>query len=316
MVSRARIIVLVACLLLCGGCAAFNRDNTPALNFVENRMLPEEGAPRYVAYPLLLPVALAAVAMDAVIIHPISVAHDAYLDTKEALWERLDWQHQYVTECFSLVPRTLATPIVLAGCFLGRSTFDIEPRGGRPRLRERQPPPSEARPAQPPEKKPDQQLLAQAKTALDNERYDEAKALVDKACVGVTHLTDEVFGIRAAVLLGRGDFDSFHRLADRRPPLVTEKVVDREIARALRKGTPVEQMKLLVRWGPVLAVAAPAETVTALDGLLGAQDRAVAMRALEILGNNSGDRRIQSILQRVAQGQDPVLAAAAQSYLK
>jgi len=312
MAPRARIIVLVACLLLCAGCAAFNRDNTPTLNFVENKVLPEKGAGRYVAYPLLLPVALAAVTVDAVIVHPISVAHDAYLDTKEALWEDFDWQHRYFTECFALVPRTVATPIVLAACFLGRSTFDIEPRGGRPRLRERRP----SRPAEPPEKRPDRELLAQAKTALENERYDEAAALADRACAGVSHLTAEALAVRAAVSLGRGDFDSFHKLADTRPSVVTEEVVDRSVAKVLRKGTPVEQMRLLARWELPLRPAAPAETVSALEGLLGAQDRAVAMRALEVLGDNAGYGPIRSILRRAAQGQDPVLAAAAQSYLK
>jgi len=135
--SKSPLVVLVAVLTLCGGCAVFNRDNTPVLNFVEEKLLPEKKPARYIVFPLLVPVALLAVTIDAVIVRPIDVADDAVLDTKEALWEDFEWRERYVTECLLLVPRTALTPVVLAACFLGRSTLDIESRGGAPRLRER-----------------------------------------------------------------------------------------------------------------------------------------------------------------------------------
>ena len=137
MISRTGLVAMVGAVMLCTGCAVFNRDNTPVLNFVEDSLLPETNPARSIAYPLLLPVGLVAVTIDGVIIRPISVADDAVLDTKEDLWEDFNWKERYVTECVLLIPRTAFTPIVLVGYFLGRSTFDIEPRGGEPRFRDR-----------------------------------------------------------------------------------------------------------------------------------------------------------------------------------
>ncbi len=136
MISRTCLVAMVGAVMLCTGCAVFNCDNTPVLNFVEDRLLPEAKSARYFVYPLLLPAGLAAVAIDGVILRPISVADDAALDTKELLWEYFNWKERYVTECVLLIPRTALTPVVLGADFLGRTMLDVDPR-------EAEPPPAE-----------------------------------------------------------------------------------------------------------------------------------------------------------------------------
>ena len=125
--KQAILVLAIAVLFLCAGCAVFNRDNTPTVNLVEERLIPAENPARTLSYPVMIPVGLVAVIIDCVIVHPVTVADDAFGDTTDALWDCFEWDTEYVTECGSLVPRTLLTPIVFTGCFLGRSTFDIPP---------------------------------------------------------------------------------------------------------------------------------------------------------------------------------------------
>jgi len=314
--SRIRLMALVAALALCSGCAVFNRDNTPALNFVEDRLLPEKGAARYVAYPVLLPVALTAVVLDAVIIHPVSVADDAVLDTRDALWKNFDWNRRYVSECTLLIPRALLTPVVFPVCFLGRSTLDLEPRGGSPRIRERAGPSAKTPPQR--EENRAEELVAQAGKALGEGRYDDAIALADKAEAAGRGWRDSARAIKAAALLEQGNVDAFCALTDKPSPwLVADDLVVQHMAHALRTGSTVEQMKLLARLGRGYWSSLPPgpETVAALEGLLGAQDRAVAMQALVVLGRFESTPSIRAVLERVAHGKDTVLAACAQAYL-
>ncbi|MBU0755591.1 MAG: hypothetical protein KJ645_10665, partial [Planctomycetes bacterium] len=62
---------------------------------------------------------------DVVVVHPASVVGDAWEDTADLLWDDLDWHRQYVTECAALPWRSVMTPVVFAGDFLGRSLFNI-----------------------------------------------------------------------------------------------------------------------------------------------------------------------------------------------
>ncbi|MFO0984444.1 MAG: hypothetical protein U1E76_22410 [Planctomycetota bacterium] len=117
-------------LLTLGGCAFLNRDNTPALNWVEATLLPapEQPTARVLLYPIVFPLGLAAVIGDAFLLHPASVVGDAIDDTGDALWRNLDWDRAYVTECAALPWRVLATPVVLSCVFLVRAAFDIQRR--------------------------------------------------------------------------------------------------------------------------------------------------------------------------------------------
>ena len=327
--SRASLIALVAAIALCSGCAVFNRDNTPTLNFVEDELLPEAKPARYFAYPLLLPVGLVALTIDAFIVRPITVADDALLDTKEALWEDFDWKEHYVTECFTLIPRTAFTPVVFPACFLARSTFDIEPKGGEPRFRRRKRPPSKdqkqaeliakARMALEVKRYEDAiakqaELIAEARKALEERRYEDAIALADDACKTADLPKTDALVVKAAALLELRDIDGFGSVVRTHRIPVGREIVAQRVKKLLRRGTPAEQVRLLLHLRRCKDY--PEAFVDDLEVLLNAEDRAIAMKVLDCLGTRVTNPRIRLILERTAQGDDPVLAAAAQEYLK
>jgi hypothetical protein len=124
----ASLSLLAATLLLpalFSGCACFNKDNVPSLNFVEKHLVPESTTGQVVASPVVFPICLVALGVDIAIVHPAAVIPDAASDTKDALWDDLDWDKMYVTECAALPWRTFVTPVVFTGDFLGRAFFDI-----------------------------------------------------------------------------------------------------------------------------------------------------------------------------------------------
>jgi hypothetical protein len=118
---------------LIAGCAFMNRDNTHMLNQVEDNLWPEETAMQVLAFPVVFPIGFAALLVDIVVVHPASVASDAWEDTEDLLWKGMRWEERYVTECAALPWRALFTPVVMTGDFLGRSFFDIPTRAEQER---------------------------------------------------------------------------------------------------------------------------------------------------------------------------------------
>lgn len=131
---RLPLLLILLSLLFCGGCAVFNRDNTPALNLVEQHLVPTDRTARAISYPLVVPIGLTAATLDMVLFHPLSVAGDAWDDTNDLLWKKLDWDQQYVTTTVLNAPRVAVMPVVFTTDFLARSSFDISRRGGDIRL--------------------------------------------------------------------------------------------------------------------------------------------------------------------------------------
>lgn len=146
-------ILLGLNLLLCSGCAVFNRDNTPALNFVEEHLVPKDRTIQALSFPAIVPVGLVAATADMVLFHPISVAKDAWDDTNEFLWRDLDWKNRFVTTTVFNAPRVAAMPVVFTVDLLARSSFDISRRGGDIRLNK-----GDDIPQQPAGPKPDHSL--------------------------------------------------------------------------------------------------------------------------------------------------------------
>ena len=105
------------------GCAVFNRDNTPTLNFVESHIFPKSEPAQTLSYPVMIPLGLVAVSVDGLLIHPVVVVDDAYEDTIELFWEHREWQDEYVTECTFLLPRTALSIVFFSLDYLGRSMF-------------------------------------------------------------------------------------------------------------------------------------------------------------------------------------------------
>jgi len=105
-----------------------NRDNTPLLNLVEENLWPDSTGLRVVTFPVVFPAGAVAVVLDAVIVHPAMVVDDSVGDTGDVLWDNWEWDEKYVTECACLPWRTLFTPIVFGGNFVGRALFDFPAR--------------------------------------------------------------------------------------------------------------------------------------------------------------------------------------------
>jgi len=139
---------------LLSGCACFNKDNVPTLNFVEKHLVPESTTGQIVASPVLFPIGLVALTLDITVVHPAAVIPDAVTDTKDALWDDLDWDKMYVTECAALPWRTVFTPVVFTGDFLGRAFFDVAGKA----------------------KHSDE--LEKARKLVEEEKYSEAKPLL------------------------------------------------------------------------------------------------------------------------------------------
>ena len=122
-----RTAVLMLLLLLCAGCAVFNKDNRRTLNALDEHVAPESTAARWALAPVGLPVGLVAGVLDMVIVHPATVFDDAWGDTKQLLWTPRD--ESRFRRAIMLPLATIATPFVYLGDWLGRALFDIPPRG-------------------------------------------------------------------------------------------------------------------------------------------------------------------------------------------
>lgn len=118
-----RLAFIAALALSCSSCAFMNRRNRPLLNLCEKHMVPEDTSAKVVMAPVLVPMFLAASLVDAVLVHPVAIADDAWFQTQAAVWQPAG--RGYVTECALLPFRAAATPPVWLLSATGRALFDI-----------------------------------------------------------------------------------------------------------------------------------------------------------------------------------------------
>lgn len=126
--KRILLVLSLMSLLMTSGCAVFNEDNTPTLNWSEKHLVPDSPGAQLATAPLTVPAGLTAVTIDAVIVNPAMVIDDAGQDVGELLWDDLEWRDHYVTECAFLPLRTASTPPAFSLVFIGRACFDIDDR--------------------------------------------------------------------------------------------------------------------------------------------------------------------------------------------
>jgi hypothetical protein len=316
-IGPLRFLLFLLLLAITGGCAVFNRANTPALNFVEQHLVPKENPGRTLSYPLIIPVGFVATTVDMFLLHPVSVVDDAWRDTTDALWDSFDWQQHYVTTSASLLPRTLATPLIFTGDFLGRSSFDIPARqphpvksGGKIDSVEQQ-------------RRNREEALAGAREALDRK---DARAALDlmQRLPASDQAGAEVVQIKARALHLQRDIAALAEL-----PGGLELPSDRSsrqlIAEYLGNGTMVERFQLLLLLDRdrknISCTAAKTDDGAKLTGLLAsnltAEDRLVRYQALRLLGRlRHCDQQTRKLLETIAKGDDRVMAAGAKNLLR
>jgi len=112
--------------LLAGGCAILAEDNRRLLNGMDASLSPPTPAGRAALAPLALPAGLLAGVLDAVVIHPVTAADEAWGDTVELLWTPED--ESRLRRAVLTPFMAAATPPVLAGSWLRRSLAPITPR--------------------------------------------------------------------------------------------------------------------------------------------------------------------------------------------
>jgi hypothetical protein len=110
-----------------GGCAWSNRDNRPVWNAFEEHLVPKNDVAFVATLPLTVPGGFGAILIDSFMVHPLQIVDDAAGDARD-VWKNMDWRAEYYTELATILPRTVGTPIVFVGSFLGRSMFDIDSR--------------------------------------------------------------------------------------------------------------------------------------------------------------------------------------------
>ena len=177
-----RALALAVLALSLSACAWSNRANRPVWNAFEAHVVPTDEVPFYASLPLTVPAGLVVILVDTFIAHPIQVADDAWGDAAD-LWTDVPWAGEYYSQLALLPFRAVVTPLVLLGSFLGRSCFDIPPRGSAPVPSEEAGPDGQAaRPGEPPD---------------EARREAELLAAFGRVAAGATHASELAFDLPA-----------------------------------------------------------------------------------------------------------------------
>lgn len=207
-------------------------------------------------------------------------------------------------------------PVVFTADFLARSSFDISRRGGDIRLNKsgtnRQ---KEERLAE------EKQKLDWARQALERRNLNEALRLANELLTK-NNAQREAAAIKAVVLLERRDPEAVTAM----PPhlqLFHDPLFVKSFAALMDNGSSLERMQLLLlldRHHASVAAgrnsASQATLVAALENNLNGEDRAIRIKTITALGTYfKADKQARLLLERVAQDNEPVLAAAAKALL-
>lgn len=298
--NMTRFILFMLLICFTGGCAVFNRENTRALNFIEQQLVPADPTAKKLTYPLTVPVSIVAVTIDMFLLHPLFVIPEALDDTNDWLWNRMDWKNEYFTMAASVIPRTVATPLAFTVSFLGRSTFDI--------------PHHRAAASSDREAAKEQLLVQRAEKALAEQRLDEAYQLAQQV-LQRTPNRKEAQEMTEAVLLEKGEI---RKLAELQYFTRWDEKMAERFTRALAVSAAADKVRLLslVERGRFYGIRLGREYMQALISLLNNDDRALRMKALSVLSMYLTDAAVKAAVEEVAASADPVLAAEAQLRLR
>lgn len=315
-------ICLISSMLLTSGCAIFNRNNTPALNFVERHLVPDENPGRAASYALLIPVGTVAATIDMFILHPASVIGDSWEDTSDILWRDGDWNRHYATNTASLVPRTVLTPLIFTGDLFARSTFDIS-RNHHHRPVNINP---EQRLKAEREKAAEQTKLLQARQALENGKNEEAIRLSNELLKKNSNLHGATI-ILATALLNSGDLASLEAISPHKR-IFEDGIFLQRFTEQLSKSEGANKVVFLniieknyfrfysatknKQRDKTPQPQPPDPLQEALKRLSEDEDRAIRLKTLQVLAGHKHDLPgAMEIIIAISRGSDPVMAQLA-----
>jgi len=118
----------LACLVLAAGigsgCAVFETENRRLLNWMDTKVRPEATATQVALAPVGVPVGSAALAVDAVLVHPYTAIPRAAEDVYELYWKPRDMEAFRKALLLPLI--VIATPPTFLGDWLVRSLVSVE----------------------------------------------------------------------------------------------------------------------------------------------------------------------------------------------
>ncbi|MBU1052292.1 MAG: hypothetical protein KKC46_00500 [Proteobacteria bacterium] len=310
-----KLIIFVVIVLFLNGCAVFNRNNTPILNTFEKYCVPEDKTLRVISSPLIIPTGLVAVSIDALVVHPISVVDDAAADTVDLLWDNINWDKEYVTECALLVPRTVCSPIILTGDFLGRSLFDIDGRHKRYygeeekyRLQKKL--------------EESENYLASAEDLFLKKQFDAAQEKASLA-LSLNPANQKALKLKIRILIASAKYPQTRdHLRGYNKYLCDKEIADDILWQLNNKGKSSIQMLLILEESSIsLARNKVCDDMAiryikeGIEPLLISEDRAIVLQAVRAIGAFRNDYA-REVLKRIVIEKDPVISCIAEMLLK
>ncbi len=111
---------------LSSGCAFVNKDNRRLLNKLDKKVadtfVTNSRAGRIASAPVAIPVGLAVLAVDVLVVQPAYSISPAAKDTYEALWQNPEGSD--FRQAMTFIPKVVATPVLCVSDWLYRSFLD------------------------------------------------------------------------------------------------------------------------------------------------------------------------------------------------
>ncbi len=106
------------------GCSVIQKENRRTLNALDEAVRIESATGQIAAAPVFVPVGVAALVADAVVVHPLVSVPAAWSDTSRVVWEDPEGSDFYQAMVF--LPKVAVTPVVLVGDWGLRVLFGAE----------------------------------------------------------------------------------------------------------------------------------------------------------------------------------------------
>ncbi|PNV74530.1 hypothetical protein [Leptospira inadai] len=104
-------------------CAVLERKNRALTNYLDEKVTPESAPAQIALAPIIIPVGVLSLLLDAFVLHPISVIPDALEDTYKVIWK--DPTGGVVFQTIVFLPKLAVSPVFFLVDFLGRSGIDF-----------------------------------------------------------------------------------------------------------------------------------------------------------------------------------------------